>query len=156
MSWQVRELTPADAERCAELEAILFPGDNPWPASAFVAEVGLPHTLYLGVEEQGKLLGYAGVGVMGKPPHLECEIHTIGVDPAFQRRGIARELMAQLLGAADDAQAPTFLEVRTDNEPAIALYQSLGFEITGVRKNYYQPSGADAFTMLRPAPGGEK
>jgi ribosomal-protein-alanine N-acetyltransferase len=42
------------------------------------------------------------------------------------------------------------LEVRTDNEAAIALYVSEGFVRLGIRRRYYQPSGADAYTMARP------
>ena len=42
------------------------------------------------------------------------------------------------------------LEVRTDNAAAIALYVSEGFTRLGVRRRYYQPSGADAYTMARP------
>jgi ribosomal-protein-alanine N-acetyltransferase len=45
------------------------------------------------------------------------------------------------------------LDVRTDNAPAIALYESEGFVILGVRRRYYQPSGADAHTMARPSGG---
>ena len=43
------------------------------------------------------------------------------------------------------------LEVRTDNEPAIGLYESVGFVKMGVRKRYYRISGADAYTMRRDA-----
>ena len=32
-------LTVEDAERCAELEALLFPGDDPWPTAAFIREL---------------------------------------------------------------------------------------------------------------------
>ena len=39
------------------------------------------------------------------------------------------------------------LEVRVDNEPALALYQRFGFERMGLRKRYYQPEGIDAYTM---------
>jgi [ribosomal protein S18]-alanine N-acetyltransferase len=42
-----------------------------------------------------------------------------------------------------------FLEVRTDNEPARALYESEGFTVVGLRPRYYRPSGADAHTMRR-------
>ena len=44
-----------------------------------------------------------------------------------------------------------YLEVRTDNAAAIALYESAGFETMGIRKRYYRVSGADAFTMRREA-----
>jgi [ribosomal protein S18]-alanine N-acetyltransferase len=44
-----------------------------------------------------------------------------------------------------------YLEVRTDNAAAIALYKAHGFATIGMRRKYYQPSGADAFTMARPA-----
>ena len=75
-------------------------------------------------------------------------MHTIGVDPARQGRGIGRALLRDLLAVADGPR-PVFLEVRTDNEAAIALYEAEGFSRIGVRKRYYQPSGADAYTMRR-------
>ena len=43
------------------------------------------------------------------------------------------------------------LEVRTDNEPAIQLYRSVGFTEVGLRRRYYRVSGADAYTMRRDA-----
>ena len=58
--------------------------------------------------------------------------------------------MDQLVHAADLLDGPIFLEVRTDNVPAITLYESYGFSILGTRKGYYQPSGADAYAMMRP------
>jgi [ribosomal protein S18]-alanine N-acetyltransferase len=50
---------------------------------------------------------------------------------------------------ADELGATVFLEVRTDNEPARALYEAEGFAVVGLRKRYYAPSGADAYTMRR-------
>jgi [ribosomal protein S18]-alanine N-acetyltransferase len=42
-----------------------------------------------------------------------------------------------------------FLEVRTDNEAARALYEGERFSVVGLRRRYYRPSGADAYTMRR-------
>ena len=39
------------------------------------------------------------------------------------------------------------LEVRQSNGPAIALYRSVGFETTGVRRGYYSDTGEDALEM---------
>ena len=97
------------------------------------------------------LIGYAGLALTGRPP--EAEVHTIGVDPDHQRRGVGRALLLRLLSRADEQRATTFLEVRTDNEPAIEMYRAHGFEIVGLRRRYYQPSGADAHTMRRPPLG---
>jgi ribosomal-protein-alanine N-acetyltransferase len=44
--------------------------------------------------------------------------------------------------------------VRTDNEAALELYRAAGFERLGIRRNYYRPSGADAYTMRRRPPSG--
>ena len=49
----------------------------------------------------------------------------------------------------DPLHATVFLEVRTDNDTARALYESAGFAVVGLRRRYYQPSGADAHTMRR-------
>jgi len=146
----VGPLLRADAERCAELEELLFPGDDPWSAQAFRDEIGAGH-VYVGVRSDGLLVGYAGLAFTAGPPQPEAEVHTIGVDPAHQGRGLGRVLLHRLLTPADEVGATIFLEVRTDNEPARRLYESEGFEIVGVRKRYYRPSGADAYTMRRDA-----
>lgn len=147
----LRPLEVADAKRCAELERLLFPGDNPWPASAFVSEVRGSYNHYVAAEIGGVLVGYAGLALLGGPTDPENEVHTIGVDPGFQGRGVGRLLLADLLKVADLHGGPVWLDVRTDNEVAQALYRSVGFEVVGVRKRYYEPSGADAYVMKREA-----
>ena len=146
------ELTPADAARCAELEPQLFDGDDPWPAAAFLRELTAPHIHYVAARVDDQLVGYGGIARLGRKPPYEYEIHTIGVDPAYQGHGIGHEMLKRLLDiAADDT---VYLEVRTDNAAAIAMYESAGFVNVGTRKRYYRVSGADAYTMQRPARGG--
>jgi ribosomal-protein-alanine N-acetyltransferase len=148
----IEALRETDADRCAELEKLLFPGDDPWSARAFREELRLGHH-YLAARDGDELVGYAGLAFVAGPPHAEAEIHTIGVDPAHRRRGIGRELLQGVLDVADGAGATVFLEVRTDNDAARALYEAEGFTVVGLRKRYYSPSGADAHTMRRePAP----
>ncbi|TRX33368.1 GNAT family N-acetyltransferase [Corynebacterium guaraldiae] len=157
---RLRPLVLEDAPRCAELEKVLFPGETPWPARAFEQEIAAGHTTYWAVDasvnrddhndNRGEALGYAGVGRMGPAAWPEYEIRTIGVDPAAQRQGIARLMMDAIVELADSHDAPIFLEVRVGNDPAIRLYEAYDFVINGLRRNYYQPSGADAHTMYRP------
>jgi ribosomal-protein-alanine N-acetyltransferase len=145
---QIGALREADAARCAELERLLFPEDDPWSERAFRDELAAGHP-YLAARDGELLVGYAGLGFVAGPPHAEAEIHTIGVDPAHQRRGIGRALLRALLAVADELGATVFLEVRTDNDAARTLYEAEGFTVVGLRKRYYRPSGADAHTMRR-------
>lgn len=140
-------LTAEDAARCAELEAQLFEGDDPWPTAAFLRELAAKHNHYVAARVADKLVGYAGIARLGRAKPFEYEVHTIGVDPAYQGHGIGRLILTELLEYADGGVV--FLEVRTDNAQAIALYHSAGFVEVGLRKRYYQASGADAYTMRR-------
>ncbi|UQX12980.1 ribosomal protein S18-alanine N-acetyltransferase [Candidatus Mycobacterium methanotrophicum] len=153
MTITIGALTAADAGRCAQLEAVLFPGDDPWPAGAFVRELAAAHNhcvaARINVDGAVTLVGYAGISRLGRTPPFEYEVHTIGVDPAYQGRGVGRRLLDELLKFA--AGAVVHLEVRTDNAPAIALYRSVGFAQVGLRRRYYRVSGADAYTMRRSA-----
>jgi ribosomal-protein-alanine N-acetyltransferase len=149
VSVQIDQLRPADLPDCAALEAQLFAGDDPWTEQSFANELAQGH-YYLAARVAGRLVGYAGLALLGRRPYLEAEVHTIGVHPAYQHRGIGRRLLRELLAYADARRAAaTYLEVRTDNEAAIALYRSEGFQVMGIRRRYYQPSGADAYTMRR-------
>ncbi|MDT5209810.1 MAG: [ribosomal protein S18]-alanine N-acetyltransferase [Mycobacterium sp.] len=143
-------LTRTDAARCAELESQLFDGDDPWPARAFLAELEAKHNHYVAARAEEKLVGYGGIARLGRKKPYEYEIHTIGVDAAYQGQGIGRQLLTALLEYANGGTI--FLEVRTDNDAAISLYESVGFVRVGTRRRYYRASGADAYTMRRDPP----
>jgi ribosomal-protein-alanine N-acetyltransferase len=151
---RITAMTDADVARCAELEQLLFPGDDPWSAEMFRAELAAGHNHYVTARDaDDQLLGYAGLARLGRRSDPENEVHTIAVDPAHQRAGTGRALLQDLLATADAHGGPVFLEVRTDNVAARALYVAHGFSVVGTRRGYYSPSGADAYTMARPAPG---
>lgn len=133
-----------DIPALVELEAILFPGDSPWNSRMFAAELEAGYFYVVHRDPDGAIDGYAGLATVGE----EAEVHTIGVRPAAQGGGIGRKLLRQLLSVAGDRRV--LLEVRTDNAAAIGLYESEGFTVLGIRRHYYQPSGADAYTMERP------
>ncbi|MGW5151960.1 ribosomal protein S18-alanine N-acetyltransferase [Rhodococcus koreensis] len=144
---------PSDAERCAELETQLFAGDNLWSAEAFRSELAHRHNRYVVIRDgAGTVIGYAGIALLGNTFSPESEVHTIGVDPAYRRKGFGSSLLSALLRLADEHGGSVFLEVRTDNAAAVELYHREGFEIVGIRRKYYQPSGADAYTMRRRGP----
>ncbi|CAN5683543.1 ribosomal protein S18-alanine N-acetyltransferase [soil metagenome] len=145
-------LKSADADRCADLENQLFAGDDPWPAKAFLSELAAGHNHYVAARTADKMVGYGGIARLGRRKPFEYEVHTIGVDPAYQGRGIGQALLDALLAYAQGGAV--FLEVRTDNAAAIALYERNGFVTVGVRKRYYRVSGADAYTMRRDVKGG--
>jgi [ribosomal protein S18]-alanine N-acetyltransferase len=150
VTFRLAPLRRSDLARCAELETILFPGDDPWRESAFRAELDAGH-FYVGAYVESGLVGYAGISVHGRRGDAEANVHTIGVDPEWQGQGIGRALLRALLARAAEFAAPVYLEVRTDNETAIGLYEAHGFTRIGMRRRYYWPSGADAYTMARPA-----
>lgn len=139
------------AEACAEVEMTLFADESPWSAASFAQHVEAPNTLALGMWDGEKLIGFAILAINGSAADPEGEIHTIGLLPEYQGKGLSHRLLQPLLQVADRLHAPMFLEVREGNEPAVGLYERYGFEKAGLRKNYYQPSGANAWTMVRAA-----
>ena len=68
----------------------------------------------------------------------EAHVLNVCVAPACQGQGFGRALLDHLLGRALALRAEVvFLEVRTSNGVAIALYESVGFNEIGRRRNYY-------------------
>lgn len=148
---RVQPLRRGQIRRCVEIERVLFAGDGPWGAWAFRAELDAGGYYLAAIADDGVLAGYAGLAFMGSPGDWETSVHTIGVDPAYQGHGIGSALLRGLLDKADELGAAVVLEVRTDNAPALVLYERHGFERLGTRAGYYEVSGADAYTMRRPA-----
>jgi ribosomal-protein-alanine N-acetyltransferase len=87
----------------------------------------------------------------------EAELRNMAVDPAHQRQGVGRELVAEgrrrLL--AQGAKR-IYLEVRASNLPAQRLYFSTGFALCSRRKDYYNDPREDGLVLsLRLSPPGE-
>jgi ribosomal protein S18 acetylase RimI-like enzyme len=75
---------------------------------------------------------------------------SVGVHPAFRRRGIGRRLMALAEDiAAKFGSRELRLEVSTQNEGAIAFYATLGYETAAKLPRYYS-WGEDAYAMRKP------
>lgn len=64
-------------------------------------------------------------------------IYAFRVHPDFRRRGLGELLMRQVLFDLQDQYQQAWLEVNSDNPPAIALYRKLGFDIS-VNYGYYR------------------
>ncbi len=144
---RVVPMTDGHVDALMAYEQELF-GPEAWSAQAYRDELADTRTRrYLAaVDEQGALLGWAGVRVVG----AEAEILTVGVIPPARRRGIAGQLVAGLLAQArTSGAAQAFLEVRVDNLAARALYERHGFVRVGVRRGYYENGRVDALVMRR-------
>jgi ribosomal-protein-alanine N-acetyltransferase len=83
----------------------------------------------------------------------EIHVNNLAVAPAWRRRGLGRRLLVRVLdaGAAEGARQAT-LEVRRSNAPALRLYETLGFTVAGVRRDYYTKPVEDALILWKTAP----
>jgi ribosomal-protein-alanine N-acetyltransferase len=133
-----------DIPAIMELEARCF--ESPWSADIYRRELitssfSFYHVVRPAVvSTDGDLppiLAYGGCWVMGD----ECHLMTIATHPDWRRRRMSEWLLLDLLATARGrAAAQCTLEVRSGNDAAIALYEKLGFEQVGVRRNYYPAS----------------
>ena len=145
---------PLDAAHVADVAALeaRIMGSDAWNERLVADE--LPRTdrtwwaAYVGKSDDLQLVGYAGGWVVDG----DVQILKVGVDPAWRRHGIARELLSRVASDARDLGARTCsLEVRAGNEGAQAFYRALGFESLGKRPRYYS-DGEDALIMQGPLP----
>ena len=75
----------------------------------------------------------------------EWEIENVVVAAEFLRRGIANELVRELIQRAqNEAASAILLEVRESNLPARRLYEKHGFREVGRRRAYYRDPVEDA------------
>jgi [ribosomal protein S18]-alanine N-acetyltransferase len=152
-------MTLADLDNVLGLEFALF-GEEAWSRQMLAGELGQQPAsrYYLVAEEDGTIVGYAGLLAAGG----QADVLTIAVSTARWGQGIGSQLLGDLLTeAARRGCAEIFLEVRADNTRAQRLYHWWGFDNIGIRRGYYQPSGMDAIVMrrdlagaLRPGPAG--
>lgn len=141
---EIRRARPDDATAIAEMEAKIF-GD-PWSQrdifSYVCSETGM---CYVALSD-GEVVGY----IIGRKIIPEGEIYRIAVREDKRERGIGYRLLSYALKTEGGLGVETvFLEVRSRNAAARALYLSYGFKEMGIRKNYYQNPPDDAVIMIK-------
>lgn len=108
--------------------------------------------LQLVAERHGVILGAAGLHRQAGRRHHVAMLG-MSVHDAYQRQGIGKTLLRELIDAADNWLNITRIEltVFTDNAGAIALYETAGFVTEGVHKAYAFRDGAfaDVLAMAR-------
>ena len=142
MTATLRLMTDADVPAVWAIESAVFA--DPWTAVAFAEELSAPARAYVVAEENGEVVGYAGVMAIGDDAHLmnvavRADARGCGTGRALLRRA---KLLAGELGASR-----LTLEVRPSNASAIALYESEGLVSVGERPGYYHDSGEAAVIM---------
>lgn len=102
--------------------------------------------LALGIWEEEVLVGAALLEVLVP----ESELHSLAVLPAHRRHGLGGILLgAALTEARKRGATRMFLEVRSSNQAAIALYEREGFTALSVRRGYYSHPREDALVMRK-------
>ena len=140
---------PIRAMQEVDLEAVLAIETaaqlTPWSRSHFLDCLGNAHYLCQVVEVEGQPAAFLILSRILDETH----VLNIAVTPARQRQGLARRLLEQAIDAARrDAMSVIYLEVRESNHSARALYESLGFTVSGTRKNYYRRGDGHEHAVL--------
>ena len=130
------------------LEEMAF--SMPWHKESFIEMIEHKDAMYLVAEEKnhpGRVIACCGMRhIVG-----EGDISNVVVHPDFRKRGVAYDMLTELLSRSKKKYGITeyTLEVRCSNSGAIRLYEKLGFVNEGIRKNFYEEPVEDAIIMWK-------
>jgi len=127
------------------IEKVSF--SNPWRDTTFLGEIGnrsfsFPYVVVH--KDLDKVIGYIIYWQIKK----EVQISNIAIHPDFRRKGIAEAVLHQIINELKKKGAEFIaLEVRPSNRAALNLYRKLGFEILGIKRDYYTHPNEHALVM---------
>ena len=140
----IEKMNVSHVKQIAQLEKICF--SNPWSENSIASELTNRLSLWLVALDGDTVAGY-----IGSQSVLDgADMMNVAVHPDYRRQGIGRDLVLSLCQALQTRGIQfLMLEVRQSNEPAIALYEALGFTQVGLRKNYYRNPRENALIMRK-------
>ncbi|SBS29993.1 Mycothiol acetyltransferase [Marinomonas aquimarina] len=131
-SYVLREAQAADISAIQAFEQQSNP--HPWSLKLIEEALHSRQTWLLQCSESGQLVGWLTASLLFDQSELELVV----TDVQRRRQGLGRRLLKHWLQwATEQGCIEGLLEVRQSNQAAITLYQQLGFEQVGLRKNYY-------------------
>lgn len=130
--WRLLPMHPSHLSQVLEIELRAYP--FPWTEGIFKDCLKTGYSAWVVTNTLGEVLAYSFMSMAVGEAH----ILNICVDPRQQRQGLGLFLMQHLVTLARAANCTIILlEVRKSNKGAFKLYDSLGFQRIGLRKNYY-------------------
>lgn len=143
---ELREVKTGDLDALVALEKTVFSSDR-LSRRSFRHWINSSSRAFLAATIDGALVGYILV-IYHKGTRL-ARLYSVATDPHFRGRGIARRLIeAGEQGASDSERFIMRLEVASENNVAIGLYESLGYTPFGIYRDYYDDH-SDALRMQK-------
>jgi ribosomal-protein-alanine N-acetyltransferase len=146
----ITRMTEHDLLEVVEIEETS--GLSRWGWAAYYAELqGTNRDLMLTARiarapiiEHQRVAGY----IIARESAGELHINNVAVRDQYRRRGIGSALLARIMDTAKRLKVQVaFLEVRSGNQAAQALYQKIGFQAIARRPDYYSDPREDAVVM---------
>lgn len=144
MSFTIRPAALSDTDAIMAVEKTGIA--HPWTRESIEALIEeADKTALTAVSSDGAVIGYVGASFVLD----EAEIGNICVLPEYRGQGVGKALFTALLDALKEhGIKEVFLEVESDNESAVALYEKAGFVKYNQRRDYYG-GGRDAMLYKR-------
>ncbi len=146
----ITRMTEHDLLEVVEIEE--QSGLSRWGWAAYYAELQGPNRDLMLIArvasapiiEHQRIAGY----VVARESAGELHINNVAVRDQFRRRGIGSALLARIVEMAKRLNVRVaFLEVRSGNLAAQALYEKTGFKAIARRPDYYSDPQEDAVVM---------
>jgi ribosomal-protein-alanine N-acetyltransferase len=141
---RIRPMVSGDIDEVFALELETF--TDSWPRDAFTQWLGEDWAANLVAIDGNTLVGY----ICAVEQDDELHIHNIAVRRSYHGRGIGRSLLNQAESwGRDKRKLCAILDVRKSNTAAISFYKTLGYEMIGHRKGYYDDPVEDALVFMK-------
>ena len=146
-SFYLRKMEEGDLPYILEIENVSFP--NPWREMTFKGEIynqPISYPFVIIYKPQKKVIGYLVFWQIKE----QMQINNIAIHPDYRRMGIAEAVLQQVLSEIRMGGTKyVTLEVRPSNIAARTLYNKLGFDILGIKENYYHDPPEPALVMAK-------
>ena len=139
---EFRAIKESDCSQLFDIERECF--TDPWQYGDLMSAILSDNGFGYCATEGDRIISYL-IGTQIAP---EGEIYRVATTKSARRCSYAKKLIEYAIPLEKEKGLKTlYLEVRSHNTPAIALYSSLGFEKIATRKGYYRNPTDDAIIM---------
>ncbi len=147
MNIKIEKMTISDLKNIKDILETQF--DDFWNYKILEEELNSSNSYYIVAKSENELeneiVGFAGIKVIID----QADIMNIVTKKTYRNQGIGTILLKNLILLSKNLQVSSIsLEVNEENKTAFYLYKKLGFQQTGLRKNYYQNKNGRIMTLL--------